>query len=372
MSTANKSVFREFGYTFVDQNLSVQEAFALAGMDYRVEEQPLLRVSTDVVEQVNAYLEARRFGFEQDFNFANLEQALTDCIVNGGNIITSHKATYRPDNNHTLGVVGRNYGIVQNETALSFIDYLTEAAGGRQPQIIAGGSFGNGERVFMTCKVADDFCLGDQGDIVEPFIVFTTSHDGGGAVVAMATPVRVICQNTLALALRKTKRSNKLIFKHTKNVNKRLDFTVQENRERAAAVFAMANSFTDEFIQAMGALRTEEVDSAYCRKFVGDLLLTPKQYSIWEKANFNLDNVDKTDIPTRSKNLVLGLMQSIETGIGQQSYRGSKLWLLNGVTTWLQNDKPQSKNATTEDKFISMAEGTSADYTQRAYNLLTV
>jgi hypothetical protein len=69
--------------------------------------------------------------------------------------------------------------------------------------------------------------------------------------------------------------------------------------------------------------------------------------------------------------MVLGLTQSIESGIGQEDYRGTKLWLLNGVTTWLQNDKQESKNATTEDRFISMAEGTSAKYTQQAYNLLT-
>ena len=364
-----ETIFTEFGYTFVDQNLSVNEAFALAGMDYQVGEQPLVRVSPAVLEQLSKLNEARHFDMLADFDYTELNRLLS-AEFGSANIIGTHKATYREDNNHTLGVVGKSYGIVQNRAALSFIDYLQECAGGIQPQILAGGTFGGGERVFMTCKIAEEFCLGEQGDIITPYVVFTTSHDGGGAVVAMVTPIRVRCQNTLAMAL-KSKRSNKLVFKHTKNVNNRLDFSAQENRERAAAVFALSNSFTAEFLEAMTALRSEKVDDAFCRQFVGDMLLTPKQFEMWQKANFHIENVDKTDISTKTKNMVLGLTQSIESGIGQEDYRGTKLWLLNGVTTWLQNDKQESKNATTEDRFISMAEGTSAKYTQQAYNLLT-
>lgn len=366
---AKKSVFTEFGYTFVDQNLSVNEAFTLAGMDYNVAEQPLVRVSPAILEQLGKLNEAKHFDMLADFDFTELNRLL-GSEFGGANIISSHKATYREDNNHTLGVVGKGYGIVQNRAALSFIDYLSECAGGKQPQIISGGCFGGGERVFMTCRIAEEFCLGNEGDIITPYVVFTTSHDGGGAVVAMVTPIRVICQNTLAMAL-SSKRSNKLVFKHTKNVNTRLDFSAEENRQRAARVFALSNAFTEEFLQAMTALRTEKVDGAYCRKFVGDMLLSAEQFKQWEKANFHIENVDKTDIPTKTKNLVIGLTNSIESGIGQDSYRGTKLWLLNGVTTWLQNDKSESKNATLEDKFISMNEGTSAKYTQAAYNLLT-
>lgn len=366
---AKKSVFTEFGYTFIDQTLSVNEAFTLAGMDYNVAEQPLVRVSPAILEQLGKLNEAKHFDMLADFDFTELNRLL-GSEFGGANIISSHKATFREDNNHTLGVVGKGYGIVQNRAALSFIDYLSECAGGKQPQIISGGCFGGGERVFMTCRIADEFTLGDSGDIITPYVVFTTSHDGGGAVVAMVTPIRVICQNTLAMAL-KSKRSNKLVFKHTKHVNNRLDFSAQENRERAAAVFALSNSFTQEFLEAMTALRAEQVNEEFTRKFVGDMLLTPKQFDMWKAANWQLDTIDKTDISTKTKNMVLGLTQSIESGIGQDSYRGTKLWLLNGVTTWLQNDKGESKNATTEDRFISMAEGTASKYTQQAYNLLS-
>ena len=38
-------------------------------------------------------------------------------------------------------------------------------------------------------------------EIVDPYLVFTNSHDGTGAVRVAITPIRIVCQNTLNLAL---------------------------------------------------------------------------------------------------------------------------------------------------------------------------
>lgn len=368
---AQQSPFTEFGYTFRDTNLTVREAFELAKLDFQVEERPIIRVKPQLVTELGNLIAAREAG--QAFDFEGINNLLAD--VTTADLLKSHKAVCRSDNGLNFGVPKSTYQIIQNDKALAFIDYLEEVAG-KPVKMISGGSFDGGRRIFLTCKLNDEFCLGDEGDNVVPYIVFTTAHDGSGAVRAVVTTVRVICQNTLAMCLRGSNRTNTYIVKHTKNGNLRFDFSREENRHHAQKVFEMTNFFTEDFINQMTALRTEQVDSEYTRRFVGNMLLNAKQYAAWEKANFNIElaaqeqgDNGKPIIATKTVNLFNDLYKSIDEGIGQGNYRGSKLWLLNGVTTWLQNDYRVGKQ-TAEERFLSQSEGTAADYTQKAYDLL--
>ena len=352
--------FTQFGTLFEGKSVTVAEAFQEAKLDYTIGEQPLLRVPANVVEELKAAIAEGR---TPDFG---------GWIPNKNSIISSHKATYREDADLTMGIVGAKYGVVQNTAALQFIDFIGEVAG-VAPQIISAGALGYGERIFITCQVGDDMLLSDR-DIVKPYIVFTTSHDGSGAVGAIITNVRVVCQNTLNMALRGTAEgkngviSNKIIFKHTLNVNNRLDWSVEENRAKARQVFEKAHTFNAAFLDAMHTLQTQQVDSDYVETFVGKMLLSPALYAEWEKANRQTDKVE--GIKTKTANLMLGLRDAIDYGIGQDIDRGSKMWLLNGVTTWLNNDRADSYKSQ-EDKFNSLQEGTGYKYTQKAYDLLT-
>lgn len=368
---ATQSPFTEYGYTFRDTNLTVREAFELAKLDFQVEERPIIRATPAIVQELGNLIAAREAG--QTFNFDGLNNLLSN--VTTSDLLTSHKAVCRSDNGLNFGVPKQTYKVIQNDKALGFIDYLEEVAG-KPVQMISGGSFDGGRRIFLTCRLGDEFCMGDEGDNVIPYILFTTAHDGSGAVKAVVTTVRVICQNTLAMALRGSNRSNSYIVKHTKNGDKRLDFTCEENRHDAAKVFEMTKFFMEDFIKAMTALRTEQVDGDYCRRFIGNMLLNPQQYAEWEKANYRIEVAAQAEgknskplIATKMVNLFNDLYTSIHDGIGQGNYRGTKLWLLNGVTTWLQNDYRVGKQ-TTEERFLSMSEGTAADYTQKAYDLL--
>lgn len=359
MSTPRVNVFSHF-CELSDKSMTLEQVFDnnVIGLNYKVEEQPIMRVSPAFIEQWGKLREANEFGFGDEFNPTELLGLLLDMDTN--NIISEKKATYRSDNNHTFNVVGKGYTIVQNRAAFDFFNDIEQAAG-KQPQIIAAGALNGGARMFMTCRMGDDFELGAQGDIVTPYIIFTTTHDGSGGVVAMVSPVRAICQNTLNMALH-CKASQRVTIRHTKNAHDRLT--------DALKVIKMSNSFTAEFVAAMDMLRKVEVTEADMRRFVGDVLLKPAQYVEWEKANFNIDNISKEVVSTRTKNMVNGLLTSIESGIGQGYYRGSALWLANGLTTYLQTDKPRSKNFTQEDEFLSFLEGTDADYIQQGYNAL--
>ena len=341
-SEAIKSSWQLFGTSFKHQ-VTIEEAIKEAGLDYSVNTQPLLRVSQDVIDAI--------------LNGENV-----DFTPTRDNIITSHKSTFRTDNNTTLGIVGRDYGVVQNTKAFEFIDFIKEVSG-ETPMIETAGALGYGERMFITCRLGADSYLNGDSDAIKNYVVFTNSHDGSGAVMAFFTPVRVICSNTLNVAIRGA--VNKVVFKHTKNVNRRLDWEVEENRRKALEVFSKSVQFSKTFMDRMLMLKDETLTGEEIRDITHKMYLTPSQFDLFSKNNFSLDGIE--EISTRTKNQIEQFKDALDFGIGQENYRGTKLWMLNGMTTLLQNEK-KWKNE--EDKFESIMGGDAAKKTQKMYDLL--
>ena len=60
---------------------------------------------------------------------------------------------------------------------------------------------GDGERIFITAKLTSYIRVGGGDDITEKYIFLTTSYDGIGSITAAFTPIRVVCQNTLNVAM---------------------------------------------------------------------------------------------------------------------------------------------------------------------------
>lgn len=323
--------------------VTIEEAIKTAGLDYTVDAQPLLRVPQEVIDAI--------------LNGENI-----DFTPSRANIITSHKSTFRTDSNSTLGVVGRDYGMVQNTKAFEFINFIKDVSG-EDPLIETAGAFGNGARMFVTCRLGEDCYLNGNSDAVKNYVVFTNSHDGSGAVMAFFTPVRVICQNTLNMAIRGA--VNKVIFKHTKNVNTRLDWEIEENRRKALEVFSKSVEFSKTFMDRMLMLKDETLTTEQIRDITHKMYLTPKQFNLFSENNFSLEGID--EISTRTKNQILQFKDALDFGIGQENYRGTKLWMLNGMTTLLQNEKKWKSN---EDKFESIMGGDAAKKTQKMYDLL--
>lgn len=117
-----------------------------------------------------------------------------------GNEIKGFKANTRSSDNSILGVVTDKYKIVQNVEAFDFTDALI----GSEMRYETAGSLKRGRTIWLLGKMPDRFICGDK---FEPYIVFSNSHDGTGAVKIAMTPIRVVCNNTLNMALRSAKRS---------------------------------------------------------------------------------------------------------------------------------------------------------------------
>jgi phage/plasmid-like protein (TIGR03299 family) len=118
-----------------------------------------------------------------------------------GILIPGFKANLRETDNQVLGVVTDRYKVVQNEDAFAFTDELL----GEGITYETAGSLQNGRRTWILARLPQQYII--SGDEITPYLVFMNSHDGTGAIKAAMTPVRVVCQNTLNLALSTAKRS---------------------------------------------------------------------------------------------------------------------------------------------------------------------
>ena len=170
--------------TVLDKPATAEEAINAANLDWEVIKKPLFAGATEHYRLLS--------------NFA---------IVRGDDW-ENGKAT-------VLGIVGDGYTPVQNREAFSFFDPIV---GEKAAIYHTAGALGSGERVWILAKLPGDIrVIGD--DITHKYLLLSNSHDGNSAVQIKFTPIRVVCQNTLTMAL---SQGPTLRVPHTRDVRERL------------------------------------------------------------------------------------------------------------------------------------------------------
>lgn len=159
--------------TIIQEACNSQEALHLAGLDWEVKQEPVL--------------------------------------YNGKG--TGHQFNIRSSDDSVLGVVGARYKPVQNADAFAFTDELI----GGDVRYETAGSLANGKRVWMLARMPDTKIF---DDVVEPFLCLTNGHDGFSSMKVCMTPVRVVCQNTLNMALNGAKRTWNV--RHSGNIESKM------------------------------------------------------------------------------------------------------------------------------------------------------
>lgn len=109
-----------------------------------------------------------------------------------------HRATIRTDTRAVLGVVGDGYTPFQNGESFEFMDAIV---GENLAMFESAGSLRDGRVVWMLARIPKELWV-TPDDEVKPYVLLTNSHDGSMAVRMLPTCVRVVCMNTLNLALR--------------------------------------------------------------------------------------------------------------------------------------------------------------------------
>ena len=198
---------------------------------------------------------------------------LTEHISDSWNDVSNAQLVIRtnPFNGGTdvLATVGKRYKPVQNEELFAFADNIHDADPNCRWE--SDGSLKNGKVVFGTVDIPRTMVLDPQGanDQTKLYLIVWTSHDGSVAVQAAITPVRVVCQNTLNLAMRNAKQSFKI--RHTQSVEGR----IQVARE----TLGLALGYFDEFEKEAQELFKQEITNAEFSKLITSIYPKPEKDS---------------------------------------------------------------------------------------------
>lgn len=133
--------------------------------------------------------------------------------------VNSHVVNVRSDTHEQLGVVGADWRAVQNDELADLAENLNKDGIVR---VESAGSLSAGRKVWFLLKGESVRVLGRDTDSVEPYILLANGHDGSLALTAQATTVRVVCNNTLRVALG-TNNEKRIRYLHTKGVTANVD-----------------------------------------------------------------------------------------------------------------------------------------------------
>ena len=173
-----------------------------------------------------------------------------------GETIQGYKANVRDCDRKVLGVVTDRYKVIQNDEAFAFTDELL----GEGVRYETAGSLQEGKKVWLLARLPQEYII--AGERISPYLVFSNTHDGSGAIRVAITPIRVVCNNTLNLALNTAKRSWSMI--HTGDI--------KEKMQEAKNTLFMAEKYMDSLGKEFENLRKKKLSDSQVVDYIETLI----------------------------------------------------------------------------------------------------
>lgn len=294
----------------LDCPATAAQAMAAAKLDWKVAKQPLLTCNSDY-EQVKEIYDRYAVVRQDDWN--------------------DGKAT-------VLGIVGRDYTPLQNSDSFNFFDPIV---GQGAAVYHSAGALGDGERVWILAKLPGNIrVIGD--DITEKYLLLSNSHDGNSAVQIKFTPIRVVCENTLTMALRD---GPTLRLAHTRDV-----------RERMRIAANLLNAITvryDQIQSVFGAMVNTKMDDAREGKYFREVFPDPRRGGDADRYERALAQAEKDRAESK---------QRAEAGKGTDlaGVRGTLWAAYNGITEYIDYGRYRSAIPNRQLQAIWFGDGYSA------------
>jgi phage/plasmid-like protein (TIGR03299 family) len=209
----------------LDNPPTSEDALVAAGLDWRVIQKPIFTIADNITAPIMGY-----------------------------------KANMRETDNAIFGIVSDRYKVVQNVEAFDFVDNLL----GEGVRYETAGSLFGGRKVWMLAILPKPYKILD--DEISPYLCFTNSHDGSGAIRVMLTPIRVVCNNTLNLALSSTARSWSCV--HRGNIETKM--------EEAKHTLLLAETYMDKLCEESELLYDDKLSRHDILSFIEELLPVPE------------------------------------------------------------------------------------------------
>lgn len=304
-----------------------------------------------IVDQYPTSAEAiEHAGLNYQVQKANLSAVNLSSQNTAQNVpVPNFSATMRTDNGAVLGIVGKDYQIVQNRDAFTFFDSIV---GGDGILYETAGALGKGERIFITAKLPGYIEVGTD-DLIEKYLFLTTSHDGSGSITAAFTPVRIVCANTLNAAMKNM--TNVVKIRHTSNATERL--------RTAHKVMGIASRFSEEIGETFNNWAKKPITDPQLRRLI-EMAMAPNKEVLG-----NLKDGKVNALSTQFVNIVEDVYEYALSNPTQQlpTTMGTVYGAYNAVTGYFQNVR---KFHDDEAKLKSIILGGTAQIrSQTAFNL---
>ncbi len=270
---------------------------------------------------------------------------LVSLFTQTGSPIPQRKGVIRTDTNQVLGTVGPGYTPIQNAECFGFMDAIVAEGGLRYH---TAGALGQGEKIWMLAKLPGYIRVKNTDDITDKFLLLHNSHDGTSCLRVHFTPIRVVCQNTLAIAERNA-RGQGVAIRHRGDLSARV--------REAQFVLGLANQFYDDIKPKIDRLASFYPTSDQLLSYFSDLYPDP---------------VDGN--ATHAKNVRAELFRLFEDGIGQDipGIRHTAWAALHAVTEYVDHRRPtrgRGELDRSSRRLQSQWFGTGARLKQRAWDL---
>lgn len=236
-----------------------------------------------------------------------------------------------------LGTCTERYAPIQNSEAFNFLDNVVGELA--KLRYVTAGSIDGGKRIWLLAQLlGDGFELEPiLGDRTKMFLMVSSGHDGKNSLKCKFTSVRIVCQNTLNLALRTGE--DGVNIKHIGDPLKK----VQMARE----ILGLATEEAEAFRKVSSWLAAQRADTSYTREFLEAMAPTEGK---GPKAI------------TRAENIQKDLLMLAVNGKGTHlpGVVGTRWGLLNAVTeynTHERNYRKTEQSGAETNKFDALFSG---------------
>ena len=300
--------------TVIDTAATSREAILLARLNWRVEQWPL--TATDLQTDITAKAH-------------------------------DHYANVRTDTSAVLGVVGKGYHVFQNQDAFDFMDAIV---GDKLAMYETAGSLRGGRKVWMLARIPKEYRAGRE-DLIQPYVLLVNSHDGSTTLRMIPTTVRVVCQNTLNLALGRSTAGEGVSIRHRPSLDER----VKDAQAKLGIVAARFDQFDAELHAML------------------DTMLKPRQVERYFDEVLQPLPPEPTDRQRQNRGEVLDRFRGNfdDHSNSLPVVRGTAWAAYNAVSEWADHQRPRKGRdelARAESRLDSVWFGSSHQIKQRAYH----
>lgn len=241
----------------------------------------------------------------------------------------------RSDTEECLSIVTDKFKVVQPKDVLEFFRDLVEIHG---MELSTAGILYNGKSYWALADIGKEAEI-VQGDKVKGQLLLTTSVDGMQSTQAKIVSTRVVCANTLQVALKGGGRAVRVTHKQ--------DF----DAKKVKIEMGLIDKSWDGFIDNLKKLASKPMSDSELRDFVSGLYYDPSR-----AADSQAYGVDR---------LVESVIAKAKAGSGSDMHKGTRWGALCGITESLTHI--ESTRMTPETKFVSAYMGEAADKKADAY-----